>query len=86
MTIYFLTGLILNLFRNDFDLNLTSRLPRQIDRTDALLGGFTAQDKSDHPTQDPTGQKTRKTYDFTKTYHVGLSCHDIQASQGNIDP
>jgi len=79
---YQLKKAVKDVLRNDFDLNLTSRLPRQIDRTDALLGGFTAQDKSDHPTQDPTGQKTRKTYDFTKTYHVGLSCHDIQASQG----
>ena len=65
--------------RNDFNL---TRRHRQIDRTDALLGGFSSRDQLDHPLQEPTGEKTRKTYDFTKTYHVGLSCHDIQASQG----
>ena len=31
---------------------------------------------------EPTGEKTRKTYDFTRTFSVGLSCHDIQATQG----
>ena len=66
------------------DFNLTRR-QRQIDRTDALLGGFSSGDKLEHPLQQPTGEKTRKTYDFTKTYHVGLSCHDIQASQGRLD-
>ena len=67
------------MFRNDFNL---TRRERQIDRTDALLGGFNSREELEHPLQEPTGEKTRKTYDFTKTFHVGLSCHDIQASQG----
>ena len=100
------------IFRNDFNLNVSSRHSRQINRNDALLSGLSSRDKTDHPTQviniylidqeviqtlvhfsffiiailifqEPSGEKTRKTYDFTKTYHVGLSCHDIQASQGD---
>lgn len=56
---------------------------RQIDRSDSLLSGFNLKDgESEFPLHKPTGEKTRKTYDFTKTYHVGLSCHDIQATQG----
>ena len=73
-----------SIYRNEYDLNLTRRAARQIDRTDALLGGFNGRDQEEHPLQRPTGEKTRKTYDFTKTYHVGLSCHDIQASQGTL--
>ena len=75
---------LLAVFRNEYDLNLTRRAARQIDRTDALLGGFNGRDQESHPLQRPTGEKTRKTYDFTKTHHVGLSCHDIQASQGTL--
>ena len=73
-----------NLFRNDFDINATQRSKRQIDRTDALLGGYNIRDKSEYPLQEATGEKTRKTYDFTKTFHVGTSCHDIQANQGTL--
>ena len=73
-----------DIYRNEYGLNLTRRAPRQIDRTDALLGGFNGRDQEEHPLQRPTGEKTRKTYDFTKTYHVGLSCHAIQASQGAL--
>ncbi|TRY63488.1 hypothetical protein TCAL_06850 [Tigriopus californicus] len=29
-----------------------------------------------------TGKRTRRTYDFTRSYQVGTSCHDIQATQG----
>lgn len=57
---------------------------RQIDRSDALLAGLNLRDGEDVdiPLHEPTGEKTRKTYDFTKSFHVGLSCHDIQATQG----
>ena len=41
------------------------RYSRQIDRTDSLLGGFNVQDSSELPLHEPTGEKTRKTYDFT---------------------
>ena len=56
----------------------------QTDRTDALLGNFNGRDSvgSEHPLHTPSGEKTRKTYDFTRTHHVGTSCHDIQATQG----
>ena len=63
--------------------NVGSRDSRQIDRTDSLLSGFNLRDgELPSPLHEPTGEKTRKTYDFTKTFHVGLSCHDIQATQG----
>ena len=66
--------------RNDFHLNVTElRAARQIDRTDALLRGGA---ELPHPLATPTGEKTRRTYDFTKTFHVATSCHDAQASQG----
>ena len=74
-------------FRNDFNINVTPRSERQkkqIDRTDALLGKFNIKDKAEYPLQEATGEKTRKTYDFTKTFHVGTSCHDIQANQGTL--
>ncbi|KAK8382021.1 hypothetical protein O3P69_015193 [Scylla paramamosain] len=29
-----------------------------------------------------SGSRTRDVYDFTKSFHVGTSCHDLQASQG----
>ena len=61
----------------------SGRDSRQIDRSDSLLSGFNLKDgESEFPLHKPTGEKTRKTYDFTKSYHVGLSCHDIQATQG----
>ena len=41
------------------------RISKQIDRTDALLGGFNAGDATELPLHEPTGEKTRKTYDFT---------------------
>ena len=56
----------------------------QTDRTDALLGNYNGRDSSPspHPLHTPSGEKTRKTYDFTRTHHVGTSCHDIQAGAG----
>lgn len=59
-----------------------ARNSKQIDRSDALLGGFNALKSDELPLHEPTGEKTRKTYDFTRTFSVGLSCHDIQATQG----
>ncbi|XP_042243193.1 fibrinogen C domain-containing protein 1-A-like [Homarus americanus] len=29
-----------------------------------------------------SGERTRDVYDFTRSFHVGTSCHDIQATQG----
>ena len=43
----------------------TRRQSKQIDRTDALLGGLNVNDASELPLMEPTGEKTRKTYDFT---------------------
>ena len=57
------------------------RAARQTDRTEALLDGSPGE-QSSHPLHTPSGEKTRKTYDFTRTHHVGTSCADIQASQG----
>ena len=51
----------------------TPRISKQIDRTDALLGGFNTADATELPLHEPTGEKTRKTYDFTSMY----SCDDI---------
>ena len=51
----------------------TPRISKQIDRTDALLGGFNTADASELPLHEPTGEKTRKTYDFTSMY----SCDKI---------
>ena len=64
--------------------NLKAVFCFQTDRTDALLGNFNGRDSagSEHPLHTPSGEKTRKTYDFTRTHHVGTSCHDIQATQG----
>ena len=46
--------------------NITdSRASKQIDRTDALLGGFNVADATELPLHEATGEKTRKTYDFT---------------------
>ena len=44
------------------------RISKQIDRTDALLGGFNAGDATELPLHEPTGEKTRKTYDFTSKF------------------
>ena len=41
------------------------RISKQIDRTDSLLGGFNAGDATELPLHEPSGEKTRKTYDFT---------------------
>ena len=41
------------------------RYSRQIDRTDSLLGAFNVQETAELPLHEPTGEKTRKTYDFT---------------------
>ncbi|XP_047493294.1 microfibril-associated glycoprotein 4-like [Penaeus chinensis] len=29
-----------------------------------------------------SGSRTREVYDFTRSFHVGTSCHDIQSTQG----
>ena len=51
------------------DNNLTGRAPKQIDRSDSLLSGFNLKDgEKEFPLHQPTGEKTRKTYDFTKGY------------------
>jgi hypothetical protein len=54
-----------------------------VDRSDSLLTGVSSSPAQPGlPLQDPTGEKTRRTYDLTQVFHVGLSCHDIQATQG----
>ena len=90
------------------DFNLT-RVPKSMGSgADGMLGaaggGFTAGggDSAEYPLHEPTGDRTRETFDFTSesdmtfvctvriyhvcnssgSYHVGLSCHDIQATQG----
>ncbi len=57
---------------------------RQLDRTDSLLSGQSSGGAAQPglPLHEPTGEKTRRTYDLTQVFHVGLSCHDIQATQG----
>ncbi len=56
---------------DDIDIDIAIedgyRYSRQIDRTDSLLGAFNVQETSELPLHDPTGEKTRKTYDFTRT-------------------
>ena len=58
----------------------TPRISKQIDRTDALLGGFNTADATELPLHEPTGEKTRKTYDFTSMY----SCDDITITRIQI--
>lgn len=48
--------------------DLNNRERRQIDRTDALLGGFNVVDAAELPLLESTGEKTRKTYDFTSEF------------------
>ena len=48
------------------------RLAKQIDRTDALLGGLNVDDTAELPLHEPTGEKTRKTYDFTSKQNLAL--------------
>ena len=58
---------------------------RQVDRSDSLLTGLSGSNSAAQPglpLHEPTGEKTRRTYDLTQVFHVGLSCHDIQATQG----
>ena len=57
------------------------RSGRQLDRTDSLLSGSGTPALPGLPLHEPTGEKTRRTYDLTQVFHVGLSCHDIQATQ-----
>ena len=56
----------------------TIRKSKQIDRTDATLAGFNAINSEELPLHDPTGEKTRKTYDFTRKYddHTWASMQD----------
>ena len=59
--------------KDDIDIAIEDgyRYSRQIDRTDSLLGAFNVQETSELPLHDPTGEKTRKTYDFTRmTYSI----------------
>jgi len=56
--------------KDDSEIDDGYRYSRQIDRTDSLLGGFNAQETSELPLHEPTGEKTRKTYDFTSTFYV----------------
>jgi hypothetical protein len=51
----------------DIDIDDGYRYSRQIDRTDSLLSGFNVHETSELPLHEPTGEKTRKTYDFTST-------------------
>ena len=66
---------------NSITSNLTSeaetkpRISKQIDRTDALLAGFNAGDATELPLHEPTGEKSRKTYDFTSKVVYFLVCH-----------
>ena len=53
--------------KDDLEIDDGYRYPRQIDRTDSLLGGFNNLETSELPIHEPTGEKTRKTYDFTST-------------------
>ena len=62
---------LLRLISNKTD-NSADRKSKQIDRTDALLGGFNAADATELPLHEPTGEKTRKTYDFTSKCGVHL--------------
>jgi len=83
-TAYQLRSAVRTVLREEFNVS-RPRSARQTDRTDALLGNFNGRDSagsSEHPLHAPSGEKTRKTYDFTRTHHVGTSCHDIQATQG----
>jgi len=82
-TAYQLRAAVRSVLRDEFNVS-RQRTARQTDRTDALLGNFNGHDAtgSEHPLHTPSGEKTRKTYDFTRTHHVGTSCHDIQATQG----
>ena len=66
--VYQLKNTVRTLVRSELaELNLTERTPRQLDRTDALLGGFNVNDEKEFPLHEPTGEKTRKTYDFTSS-------------------
>ena len=48
------------------DFNI-SRTPKQFDLdSEPLLGAYSLNDDSDFPVHEPTGEKTRKTYDFTR--------------------
>ena len=65
------------------DFNLTLRAPRQIDRSDAILGNFNLRDEdgSEYPLHEPTGDKTRKTYDFTSESRTKFT----EKFSGNFD-
>ena len=60
--------------------NLTNedaiRKSKQIDRTDATLAGFNAINSEELPLHDPTGEKTRKTYDFTRKHNNIITQRD----------
>ena len=55
----------------------TPRFSKQIDRTDALLAGFNAADTTELPLHEPTGEKTRKTYDFTSKLYIKYNILDF---------
>ena len=60
------------------DFNLT-RTSRQIDRTDSILGNFNLRDEdgSEYPLHEPTGEKTRKTYDFTSKQRLHTAIYNL---------
>ena len=62
---YFTTDNRYRYSRKDDLINDGYRYSRQIDRTDSLLGAFNVQETAELPLHEPTGEKTRKTYDFT---------------------
>ncbi|XP_064103455.1 techylectin-5B-like [Macrobrachium nipponense] len=39
-------------------------------------------EQSDVRPANSSGSRTREVYDFTRSFHVGTSCHDIRATQG----
>ena len=59
-----------NVLSSDFNL---TRKARQISHGDSLLGGYHSSDKQEHPLHEPTGEKTRKTFDFTSEWMHNIS-------------
>ena len=65
----------------EINQNDKERQQKQIDRTDSLLGGYNAANSEELPLHDPTGEKTRKTYDFTRKSCINYSTKSISFSQ-----
>ena len=49
------------------------RRDKQIDRTDGLLAAFNSQNTEELPLLESSGEKTRKTYDFTRKYSLVMA-------------